>query len=403
MSHASRYTHEGWRSHTEKRTGHVTADPSAGQRCPRSTGQATSPRGPVPNASGAGSPHRINARLDGAGNIPGGGVLNCRGGGVESSWRLLPHFPCIRASRRAFSPLELGFFVAVLTVTGTPHSTRRLQCVRLAMSLGVFVAAACGGQEKKPEAKTKPAPTAVESTTFARHAVERHRRRYRGTERDRNRARARHGARSQRGNRTDRSTAAARRFDRQRDDVSGDVSNDVRRGVAREACVDGHRTCRREAQRQRATCRVRAGGAAIVAGKSGRPLSAARPVGTSDAVVTGFGQWNGRIVAKLNVPPNVDSLAREKVVLVALAVHEDSAVVRGDTSTARTDSSRPCTRTARRRIRTVPLWRQSTVRAYRQPPDSTMLARAAAVRDSLMLILQGDTARLPPTSSRGAS
>jgi len=98
------------------------------------------------------------------------------------------------------------------------------------------------------------------------------------------------------------------------------------------------------------------------------------PWGSSDATVTGFDQWHGRIVAKLQVPPNVDSLAREKLTLVALAVRADS-----DSASAPTVDS--C--------------------AHRGPVDSTMLARAAAVRDSLMLILQADTAHMPPDVLKG--
>lgn len=98
------------------------------------------------------------------------------------------------------------------------------------------------------------------------------------------------------------------------------------------------------------------------------------PWGSSDAVVTGFDQWNGRIVARLQVPPNVDSLARQKLPLVALAVREDSDSV----ATPTVDSC-----------------------AHRGPADSTTLARAATVRDSLMLILQGDTARMPPDVLKG--
>ena len=98
------------------------------------------------------------------------------------------------------------------------------------------------------------------------------------------------------------------------------------------------------------------------------------PWGSSEATVTGFDQWHGRIVARLQVPPNVDSLAREKLTLVALAVRADS-----DSASAPTVDS--C--------------------AHRGPVDSTMLARAAAVRDSLMLILQADTAHMPPDVLKG--
>ncbi len=102
------------------------------------------------------------------------------------------------------------------------------------------------------------------------------------------------------------------------------------------------------------------------------------PWGSSDATVAGFDQWHGRIVAKLDVPPNVDSLAREKLTLVALAVRADSDSAAAAVAAPTADSC-----------------------AHRGPVDSTMLARAAAVRDSLMLILQGDTARMPPDVLKG--
>ncbi len=99
------------------------------------------------------------------------------------------------------------------------------------------------------------------------------------------------------------------------------------------------------------------------------------PWGSSEATVTGFDQWHGRIVATLQVPPNVDSLAKEKLTVVALAVRADS-----DTAAA---------------VPTVDSC------AHRGPVDSTMLARTAVVRDSLMLILQGDTAHMPPDVLKG--
>ena len=96
------------------------------------------------------------------------------------------------------------------------------------------------------------------------------------------------------------------------------------------------------------------------------------PWGADSAVVTGYGDWNGRIVATLAVPPNVDSLARLKAPLVAIAERSDSTIP------ALVDS---CT--------------------HRDIADSAQMARAAAVRDSLMLILQGDTAHLPPALLKG--
>jgi len=46
--------------------------------------------------------------------------------------------------------------------------------------------------------------------------------------------------------------------------------------------------------------------------------------GQDDATVQSFDQWNGRIVAVLAVSPHVDSLARGKAPLVALAVRADA-------------------------------------------------------------------------------
>jgi hypothetical protein len=96
------------------------------------------------------------------------------------------------------------------------------------------------------------------------------------------------------------------------------------------------------------------------------------PWGGDDAVVTGFDQWHGRIVATLAVPPNVDSLARGKATLVAIAERADSAMPPVIDSCAHRDSA-----------------------------DTATLARATVVRDSLMLMLQGDTARLPPGVLKG--
>jgi len=157
------------------------------------------------------------------------------------------------------------------------------------------------------------------------------------------------------------------------------------------------------------------------------------PWGSSEATVTGFDQWHGRIVARLQVPPNVDSLAREKLTLVALAVRADSdsasaptvdsCAHRGpvdSTMLARAAAVRIVARLqvppnvdslAREKLTLVALAVRAdsdsasapTVDscAHRGPVDSTMLARAAAVRDSLMLILQADTAHMPPDVLKG--
>ena len=48
--------------------------------------------------------------------------------------------------------------------------------------------------------------------------------------------------------------------------------------------------------------------------------------GQDDATVQSYDQWNGRIVGVLAVSPHVDSLAKGKAPVVALAVRADSAM-----------------------------------------------------------------------------
>ena len=48
------------------------------------------------------------------------------------------------------------------------------------------------------------------------------------------------------------------------------------------------------------------------------------PWGSDTVTVSGFDLWDGRIVATLNAPPRVDSLARQKATLIAGAVRTDS-------------------------------------------------------------------------------
>ncbi len=88
------------------------------------------------------------------------------------------------------------------------------------------------------------------------------------------------------------------------------------------------------------------------------------PWGEDDAHVTGYAQWNGRVVATLAVPPRVDSLARSKMSPVALALVADSA-------------EEPTTTTCARDSVPAPL-----------------VLRLPEVRDSLTAVLQADTARL---------
>jgi hypothetical protein len=57
--------------------------------------------------------------------------------------------------------------------------------------------------------------------------------------------------------------------------------------------------------------------------------------GSDDAVVRDYDTWNGRIVATLELPPRVDSIARGEETLVASAVRTDSAKAPVDAGCAR--------------------------------------------------------------------
>src|SRR5579863_208413 len=123
--------------------------------------------------------------------------------------------------------------------------------------------------------------------------------------------------------------------------------------------------------------------------------------GADTVAVTGFGDWNGRIVATIKVPPHLDSLVRAAPAAFAAAervdttARADSAVVdstpRGDSlraadSTRRADSARHA----------------DSVRADRDSclADSipaALLARAALVRDSIELWLRSQP---PPPYDR---
>ena len=88
--------------------------------------------------------------------------------------------------------------------------------------------------------------------------------------------------------------------------------------------------------------------------------------GQDDATVQSFDQWNGRIVAVLAVSPHVDSLARGKAPLVALAVRADSAL-------------------------------PAVADSCRRDSVSTLLgARLTVVRDSILTLLQNDTVKMAP-------
>ncbi|MEO8881261.1 MAG: hypothetical protein ABI446_12790 [Gemmatimonadaceae bacterium] len=88
--------------------------------------------------------------------------------------------------------------------------------------------------------------------------------------------------------------------------------------------------------------------------------------GQDDATVASFDQWNGRIVAVLAVPAHVDSMAKGKQPVVALAVRADSAMP------AVADS------------------------CQRNSISAMLSARLSTVRDSMLLLLQNDTVKMAP-------
>jgi hypothetical protein len=88
------------------------------------------------------------------------------------------------------------------------------------------------------------------------------------------------------------------------------------------------------------------------------------PWGRTDAAVTGYAQWNGRIVATLDVPRAVDSLAQHKTPLVALATYTDSVAAPAPDTCVRDGVS------------------------------AALATRIAAVRDSLQRSLLSDSAAI---------
>lgn len=88
--------------------------------------------------------------------------------------------------------------------------------------------------------------------------------------------------------------------------------------------------------------------------------------GQDDATMQSFDSWNGRIVGVLAVTPRVDSLAKEKTPLVALAVRADSATPPVADSCARESVS------------------------------AGLGARLASVKDSMLTLLQSDTVKMAP-------
>lgn len=88
--------------------------------------------------------------------------------------------------------------------------------------------------------------------------------------------------------------------------------------------------------------------------------------GQDDATVQSYDQWNGRIVGVLAVSPNVDSLAKGKSPVVALAVRADSAMPPVTDSCARDSIS------------------------------ASLNDRLSVLRDSVLTLLQNDTVKMIP-------
>ena len=90
------------------------------------------------------------------------------------------------------------------------------------------------------------------------------------------------------------------------------------------------------------------------------------PWGQDDATVQSFDQWNGRIVGVLAATPHIDSLAKQKAPLVALAVRADSAMPPVVDSCERDSIS------------------------------AALTARLSTVKDSMLTQLQNDTVKMVP-------
>jgi hypothetical protein len=88
--------------------------------------------------------------------------------------------------------------------------------------------------------------------------------------------------------------------------------------------------------------------------------------GQDDATVLSFDQWNGRIVGVLAATPHIDSLAKAKAPLVALAVRTDGA---------------------------MPPVVDSCVR---DSVSTALTARLSMVKDSMLVQLQDDTLKMAP-------
>ena len=138
--------------------------------------------------------------------------------------------------------------------------------------------------------------------------------------------------------------------------------------------------------------------------RQGDKLRLAGPWGTSDVTVSGFSVWSGRVVATLDAPKVVDSLARKVEPLVAAAVRVDTTSASRDSAVARVDSAAGATVSTGERADTLALaWGVGTCRrdsAILALKDSTYAARVAAVRDSIDVLMRADSAKILPRLRR---
>lgn len=136
----------------------------------------------------------------------------------------------------------------------------------------------------------------------------------------------------------------------------------------------------------------------------GTPLRLYHAWGQDDATVAGYGDWNGRIVATIQIPRHLDSLVAAAPAAYAAVMRVDTAPqadtsqhadsAHGTDTTRRTDTARHADAahradTARRGDTTATAAPDSCRRDSVSPE---LLARAALVRDSLEQWLRG----LPP-------
>jgi len=101
----------------------------------------------------------------------------------------------------------------------------------------------------------------------------------------------------------------------------------------------------------------------------GERLRLRGPWGSDDVSVSGFDVWSGRIVATLKLPPHVDSLARSRDWLPAVAVRSDSAQ-----SPASRTCDRPIPEALNSRLTAV---KDSVVQALRAAKDLPRVPRLA--------------------------